>query len=52
MCFDCCLSQEILDGDNGWLTTKVEGFDFREAVDSVVELAFPELVEFFAMPIP
>ncbi len=20
-CFDCCLSQEILDGDNGWLTT-------------------------------
>jgi hypothetical protein len=20
-CFDCCLSQEILDGGNGWLTT-------------------------------
>ena len=20
-CFDCCLSQEILDGVNGWLTT-------------------------------
>ena len=20
-CFDCCLSQEILDGGKGWLTT-------------------------------
>jgi hypothetical protein len=51
-CFDCCLSQEILDGGNGLLTTKVLGFDFGETIDPVAELVFPELVEFFAMPLP
>lgn len=44
-CFDCCLSQEIRDGVNGWLTTKLEGFDLRKAIDPVPELDSPEVVE-------
>jgi hypothetical protein len=43
--FDCCLSQKILDGGTGVQTTSVEGFDFREAVDPVAQLALPEVVE-------
>ena len=51
-CFDCSLSQEIFDGDKRLLTPKDLGFDFREAVDPIAELAFPEPVECVAMAFP
>ena len=50
-CLNCCLSQEIPDGGNGWLTGQVAGFDVGETVDSLTEPVLPELVECFAMPL-
>ena len=46
------MSEEILDAGNGVLTTEVEGFDLREAVAPVAELALPEVVKCSAMLIP
>ena len=49
---DCCLSQTISDGVNGWLTTKDLPFDVGKAVEGMAELGFPKLFEVFAMSLP
>ena len=51
-CFDRCLSQPISDGVKGLLTTKVDGFDFREALKAMTELFLPEVFKRVAMPFP